>query len=241
MLAASPVLRKPEPLANGGSTVQCSPKYGSHPTSTQSSNHQSAFVFAPTNTITTQSRSSSVARPSRSSNSGSTYNEASTQHGTAACGGRAMTPSSTGQSQSTESSPAGSQVATSATTQRSEAHHQTQTHSPSIKRRQPATPPTNTSTAFRAAIGSPLKRSKIEKKESKVLPAQYELCAVEDIVILIADMIAELIQTNDNLPLQDGVLTRFHSRFVPSTADYQNLLTNVARRQESRFSIIFKD
>jgi hypothetical protein len=47
-----------------------------------------------------------------------------------------------------------------------------------------------------------------------VLPARYELCAVEDMVILIADMISELIETNDNLPLRDVVLTRFHSRFV---------------------------
>lgn len=244
MLAASPLLRKPEQPANTGSTVQRSPRYGSHPTSTQSPNHQNAFAFTPANTSTSQSCSPRVARPSASYNVVSNYHEASGHHSTEGCSGRAMTSSSTGQSQSMEGSAAGLQGAivrnvSGATTQRPDARHETQ--SPSIKRRQPATPPTNTSTAAGAATAWPLKRSKTEKKESKVLPAQYELCAVEDIVILIADMIAELIQTNDNLPLQDGVLTRFHSRLVPSTAEHQNLLTNVARRQGSRSLTIFRD
>lgn len=61
---------------------------------------------------------------------------------------------------------------------------------------------------------SPPKRTKSAKPAAKVLPARYELCDVEDMVILIADMISELIETNDNLPLRDVVLTRFHSRFV---------------------------
>jgi hypothetical protein len=44
------------------------------------------------------------------------------------------------------------------------------------------------------------------------LPARYELCPVEDLVVLIADMINELIETNDSLALSSGSLTRFHSR-----------------------------
>lgn len=48
----------------------------------------------------------------------------------------------------------------------------------------------------------------------KVLPAKYELCSHEDMVILISDMISELIKTNDNIPLKDIELTRFHSMFV---------------------------
>jgi len=58
------------------------------------------------------------------------------------------------------------------------------------------------------------KRPKSTKIASKILPVRYEFCEVEDIVILIADMISELIETNDNLPFKDGALTRFHSRFA---------------------------
>ena len=64
------------------------------------------------------------------------------------------------------------------------------------------------------AQSSPPKRTKPAKSAAKILPVRYELCAVEDMVILIADMISELIETNDNLPLRDVVLTRFHSRFA---------------------------
>lgn len=56
------------------------------------------------------------------------------------------------------------------------------------------------------------KRARSDLPQVKVLPAKYEFCEVEDIVVLIANMISELIQTNDGLPLRSGVLTRFHSR-----------------------------
>jgi hypothetical protein len=49
---------------------------------------------------------------------------------------------------------------------------------------------------------------------AKILPTNYEFCDVDDLVVLVADMISELIQINDQLPLGDGGLTRFHSRFV---------------------------
>lgn len=241
MLAASPVLRKPEPSANSGNAIQSSTRYGSHPTSTQSPNHQNALVFVPTNSMAFQPHSGRMARPSASSHLGAHYHEVSTQHGTAASDDQAVTSSpTTGQSYSAESSSAGAQPETesnadSAGIQRPDVHHQTQAQSPSIKRRQSATPPANTSTiAQRVASSSPLKRPKTEKKESKILPVQYELCDVEDIVILIADMIAELIQTNDNLPLQDGVLTRFHSRLVSFVPEQQNSLTYAVRRRESQ-------
>jgi hypothetical protein len=58
----------------------------------------------------------------------------------------------------------------------------------------------------------PLKRAKAAQKAVKILPAKYEACEVEDMVVLIANMISELIETNDELPLRSGVLTRFHSR-----------------------------
>jgi hypothetical protein len=59
----------------------------------------------------------------------------------------------------------------------------------------------------------PLKRVRSEQPVVKVLPAKYELCAVEDLVTLIANMISELIETNDTLPPISRVLTRYHSRY----------------------------
>jgi hypothetical protein len=81
--------------------------------------------------------------------------------------------------------------------------------SPGTKRRQSAT----SATASTERASAP-KRPKAARKPVKVLPTRYELCAVEDLVILIASMISELIETNDGLPLRTGVLTRFHSRYV---------------------------
>ena len=46
------------------------------------------------------------------------------------------------------------------------------------------------------------------------MPVLYEFCPVEDMVVLIAHMLAELIETNDALALRPGNLTRFHSRYV---------------------------
>jgi hypothetical protein len=48
----------------------------------------------------------------------------------------------------------------------------------------------------------------------KILPVQYELCSIEDLVVLIASMVTELIEINDQLPLRENGLTRFHSRSV---------------------------
>lgn len=45
-----------------------------------------------------------------------------------------------------------------------------------------------------------------------LLPRRYELCAPEAMVVLIAHMLGELIETNDGLALRSGHLTRFHSR-----------------------------
>lgn len=56
------------------------------------------------------------------------------------------------------------------------------------------------------------KRAKPDAAPPKVLPVRYELCAIEDIVVLIANMLAELIETNDALAMRSGHLTRFHSR-----------------------------
>jgi len=56
------------------------------------------------------------------------------------------------------------------------------------------------------------KRVRPDQAPVKVLPTKYEFCEVHDMVVLIANMIQELIETNDELPLRQGVLTRFHSR-----------------------------
>jgi hypothetical protein len=57
------------------------------------------------------------------------------------------------------------------------------------------------------------KRVKPDTTPPKVLPLRYEHCAVEDMVVLIAHMLGELIETNDTLALKSGHLTRFHSRY----------------------------
>ncbi|KAB5582628.1 cyclin [Coniochaeta sp. 2T2.1] len=77
--------------------------------------------------------------------------------------------------------------------------------------------------------GSP-KRARAEAAPAKVLPQKYEFCQVEDIVVLIANMLCELIETNDALALKSGHLTRFHSRTPPgiSVLDYLHRLAKHA-------------
>jgi hypothetical protein len=103
--------------------------------------------------------------------------------------------------------------------------------SPSTKRRQsqeksPGSSPSDISS------GKPYvpKRARSMQTPVKILPAKYEFCEVEDMVVLIANMISELIQTNDGLPLRSGVLTRFHSRTPPgiSVMDYLQRLAKHA-------------
>lgn len=79
--------------------------------------------------------------------------------------------------------------------------------SPNIKRRQSRVD----SSSIANAQTLPTKRVK-SAEDVKILPIKYEFCEVEDMVVIIANMISELIQTNDSLPLRTGVLTRFHSR-----------------------------
>lgn len=62
------------------------------------------------------------------------------------------------------------------------------------------------------------------------MPVQYEACDVKDLVFMIGNMLMELVRLNDNIPLQDGRLTRFHSRAPPgiSVMDYLQRLTTHA-------------
>lgn len=46
------------------------------------------------------------------------------------------------------------------------------------------------------------------------LPIEYKFCAVRDLVVVIADMIAEFIHIADQRPLRDGGITKFHSKSV---------------------------
>lgn len=70
------------------------------------------------------------------------------------------------------------------------------------------------SSVVAASQPSSPKRSKPNKGPPKVLPLAYELCGVDDMVVLIANMLGELIETNDSIAMKSGQLTRFHSRFV---------------------------
>ncbi|KAK7747672.1 Pho80p cyclin [Diatrype stigma] len=74
------------------------------------------------------------------------------------------------------------------------------------------------------------KRAKPNQGPPKVLPLRYELCDVEDMVILIANMLSELIETNDSIAMKSGQLTRFHSRTAPgiSVIDYLHRLAKHA-------------
>ncbi|ESZ95030.1 hypothetical protein SBOR_4563 [Sclerotinia borealis F-4128] len=100
-----------------------------------------------------------------------------------------------------------------------------QLESPSMKRRQSSVDSAHT---VSKKVSSP-KRVKPQTPVT-ILPVKYELCEVEDMVVLIASMIAELIQRNDVLPLQSGILTRFHSRSPPgiSVLDYLQRLAKHA-------------
>ena len=77
---------------------------------------------------------------------------------------------------------------------------------------------------------SAAKRARAEVAPPKMLPEQYEFCLVEDMVVLIANMLGELIETNDALALKSGHLTRFHSRTPPgiSVLDYLHRLAKHA-------------
>jgi hypothetical protein len=88
-----------------------------------------------------------------------------------------------------------------------------QAASPSTKRREPpADAPPATGSNQNQSLPARSVRLRPAQAPVKILSQRYELCEVEDIVILTADMISELIQRNDVLPLRQGVLTRYHSR-----------------------------
>lgn len=87
-----------------------------------------------------------------------------------------------------------------------------------------------TSSSSSSSHGSSPKRARSSKTAVKTMPARYETCDTSDLVVLISNMLMELIRFNDEIPLRDGRLTRFHSRAPPgiSVIDYLQRLTTHA-------------
>jgi hypothetical protein len=59
----------------------------------------------------------------------------------------------------------------------------------------------------------PSKRARPAEPGVKVMPIKYETCDVKELGVLISDMLMELVRLNSGIPLRDGHLTRFHSRY----------------------------
>ncbi|RDK45041.1 putative Pho80-like cyclin [Aspergillus phoenicis ATCC 13157] len=104
----------------------------------------------------------------------------------------------------------------------------------SNKRNSPNDPPVGGERAAGLAHadleGSQSKRMRPDIPAVKLLPERYELADPRDIVVLISSMLMELIRFNDKIPLNQGRLTRFHSRSPPriSVHDYLQRLTTHA-------------
>lgn len=89
---------------------------------------------------------------------------------------------------------------------------QSQPQSPNKRRNSQGPGAAGEAGAVAASASSSPKRPRPATAPPKVLPQRYELCPVEDMVVLISNMLGELIETNDALALKSGHLTRFHSR-----------------------------
>ncbi|KAJ5221085.1 Nuc-1 negative regulatory protein preg [Penicillium citrinum] len=86
------------------------------------------------------------------------------------------------------------------------------------------------------------KRLRPSKLVAKTLPANYEDTDPRDLVVLISSMLMELIRFNDKIPLNEGRLTRFHSRSPPriSVQDYlQRLTTHATLSPPILLSMVF--
>ncbi|KAF1827278.1 cyclin-domain-containing protein, partial [Dissoconium aciculare CBS 342.82] len=86
------------------------------------------------------------------------------------------------------------------------------------------------------------KRSRPSPGTLKIMPRKYETCNPKDLGALVANMLMELIRINDQIPLRDGRLTRFHSRAPPgiSVADYlQRLIQHATLSPPILLSMVF--
>lgn len=75
------------------------------------------------------------------------------------------------------------------------------------------TSPSDNNVTTGVLASSPVKRQRMGSEGVKIMPAKYEDGNAKDLGVLIANMLMELIRQNDSLPLRDGQLTRFHSRY----------------------------
>ncbi|KAK1086135.1 Pho80p cyclin [Friedmanniomyces endolithicus] len=74
------------------------------------------------------------------------------------------------------------------------------------------------------------------------MPKAYETSRPKDLGILISNMLMELIRLNDQIPLRDGRLTRFHSRAPPgiSVSDYlQRLIQHATLSPPIMLSMVY--
>ncbi|SMR63054.1 unnamed protein product [Zymoseptoria tritici ST99CH_3D1] len=86
------------------------------------------------------------------------------------------------------------------------------------------------------------KKARPEPGSLKVMPLKYETCNPKDLGVLIANMLMELIRINDQIPLRDGRLTRFHSRAPPgiSVSDYlQRLIQHATLSPPIMLSMVY--
>lgn len=114
--------------------------------------------------------------------------------------------------------------------------------SSSIPQAAAAPPTTLAKSSSSSSQGSSPKRARPHKLPVKHMPAQYETCDVKDLVVLISNMLMELVRFNDDIPLKDGRLTRFHSRAPPgiSVKDYlQRLATHATLSPPILLSMVY--
>ncbi|KAI9747558.1 MAG: hypothetical protein M1815_004090 [Lichina confinis] len=86
------------------------------------------------------------------------------------------------------------------------------------------------------------KRLRTAMPAIRIMAARYEQCDTKHLVRLIADMLMELVRFNDDIPLKDGRLTRFHSRAPPgiSIHDYlQRLATHATLSPPILLSMVY--
>lgn len=91
------------------------------------------------------------------------------------------------------------------------------------------------------AVGA-TKRHKTDPGQVKIMPRAYETCNPKDLGVLISNMLMELIRLNDQIPLRDGRLTRFHSRAPPgiSVSDYlQRLIQHATLSPPILLSMVY--
>lgn len=76
------------------------------------------------------------------------------------------------------------------------------------------------------------------KPTRKGIPPLFWQCEITDLVVLVADMIMQLIEHNDKLPLTPSGLTRFHSRAPPAITVHDYLSRIVRYTSLERTSLL---